>query len=56
MGGEARPMNKWAARFLVVLMLLGFTLVMTYLYRQLVSLQRQQQQQEQTETTATTTR
>lgn len=45
-------MGKWAARFIVLLMLLAFALVMTHLYNQLVRLQKQQQDS----TTVTATR
>ena len=44
-------MGKWAARFIALLMLLAFALVMTHLYRQLVHLQ--QKQQDSTTVTAT---
>jgi hypothetical protein len=45
MGGEVRAMNynKWAIRIMALLLLLGFALVMTYLHKTLVTMQRQQQ-------------
>lgn len=38
-------MGRWAARFMALLLLLIFALVMTHLHKQLTLLQRQQQTQ-----------
>ena len=37
-------MGKWAARFIALLMLLAFALIMTHLHKQLVNLQKRQEQ------------
>ena len=37
-------MHRWAARFMALLLLVVFALVMTMLHKQLVALQKQQEQ------------
>ena len=39
-------MRTWAGRFVLVLMLLVFAIVMTMLHRQLTALQQQKEQQQ----------